>query len=308
MNRRLLVGMKTARIGSSMAIAAMIAVQLGIAGSVGVMDRLGAEGAAWLRLAAAGLLLPLLVRPRLRSFGAANLRAAALLGIVTAGTTILFMASVARLPLGTASAIEFLGPLGVAAARGRRGTLAFPLLAAGGVVLLTTPWRGEVDLLGVGLALAAAACWAAYILLTQRVGDALDGLSGLAVSMPVAGFVATFTVSPAAFAAITPGDVLLGGGLGLLLIVAYGLEMLALRRLTTAAFGTLMALEPAVALVIGAALLHQIPDLLGVLGMLFVVAAGVGATRSGERVSPTAEPRAATRDDALSMTRSGLAT
>jgi inner membrane transporter RhtA len=273
-----------------------------------VMDRLGAEGAAWLRLAAAGLLLPLLVRPKVRSFGAANLRAAALLGVVTAGTTILFMASVARLPLGTASAIEFLGPLGVAAARGRRGTLAFPLLAAGGVLLLTTPWRGEVDLLGVGLALAAAACWAAYILLTQRVGDALDGLSGLAVSMPVAGFVATFTVSPAAFAAITPGDALLGGGLGLLLIIAYGLEMLALRKLTTSAFGTLMALEPAVALVIGAVLLHQIPDLLGVVGVLVVVAAGVGATRSGERVSPSEEPRAAVPDDARSMTHSGLAT
>src|SRR4051812_25263030 len=200
--------MNTARIGTSMAIAAMITVQLGIAGSVDVMDRLGAEGAAWLRLPAARLVPPLLVRPKLRSFGAATLRAAALLGIVTAGTTILFMASVARLPLGTASAIEFLGPLGVAAARGRRGTSAFPLLAAGGVILLTTPWRGEVDLLGVGLALAAAACWAAYILLTQRVGDALDGLQGLAVSMPVAGLVATFTVSPAAFAAITPGDLL----------------------------------------------------------------------------------------------------
>jgi inner membrane transporter RhtA len=68
-----------------------------------------------------------------------------------------------------------------------------------------------------------------------------------------------------------------------LLLVAYGLEMLSLRRLTAAAFGTLMALEPAAALLIGAVGLHQVPDLTGVAGMALVVAAGVGATRAGAR-------------------------
>ena len=93
------------------------------------------------------------------------------LGLVTGGVTLLFMAAVARLPLGTASALEFLGPLGVAVARGRGRNAAWPLLAAVGVLLLTRPWEGSVDLLGVGFALAAACCWAAYILLTQHVGD-----------------------------------------------------------------------------------------------------------------------------------------
>ena len=111
----------------------------------------------------------------------------------------LFMAAVARLPLGTASALEFLGPLGVAVARSRGGrTLVWPLLAAVGVVLLTEPWHGGVDLVGVAFALGAAACWAAYILLTQRVGDEVAGLHGLAVSLPVAGLVATAGRRPGA--------------------------------------------------------------------------------------------------------------
>jgi len=279
--------MTTVKTGTSMAVAAMLAVQLSIAGAVGMIDRVGAEGAAWLRLASAGVLLLVLVRPRLRAFGAAQLRAAALLGLATAGTTVLFMAAAGRLPLGTASAIEFLGPLGVAVARGRRGTLWWPLLAGGGVVLLTAPWRGVVDLAGVGLALAAAACWAAYILLTQKVGDEMHGLQGLAVSMPVAAVAATFTVPPARFGAFTAEDAVLGAGLGVLMLVAYALEMLALRRLTAAAFGTLMALEPAIALLVGAVGLHQFPDLAGAVGMALVVAAGVGATRAGARTAPS---------------------
>ena len=72
----------------------------------------------------------------------------------------------------------------------------WPGLAAIGVVLLTQPWQGAVDPVGVLYALGAAACWAGYILLTQRVGDEVAGINGLAVSMPVAGVVATIVVGP----------------------------------------------------------------------------------------------------------------
>src|SRR5688572_22391658 len=139
----------------------MLCVQLGLAASVGLIDRLGTEGTAWLRLAWAGLLLAVLVRPPLREFTRRGLLTCALLGVVTAGLTFLFMAAVARIPLGTASALEFLGPLGVAVVRGRQGTKVWPALAAVGVLLLTEPWHGDVDLIGVGYALAAAVCWAA---------------------------------------------------------------------------------------------------------------------------------------------------
>src|SRR5919112_3600697 len=175
-----------ARSGAALAVGAMLCVQLGLAASVGLFDRVGPEGAAWLRLAWAGVLLAVLVRPRPSQFSRSGLLACVALGVVTAGLTLFFMAAVARLPLGTASALEFLGPLGVAVVRGGRGKLQWPALAAVGVVLLTEPWHGGADPVGVAFALAAAACWAAYILLTQRVGDEVAGVQGLAVSMPVA--------------------------------------------------------------------------------------------------------------------------
>ncbi|MGW4948292.1 EamA family transporter [Actinoplanes sp. NPDC004185] len=272
-----------------MALASMVLVQLGLAVSVGLLDQIGAEGAAWLRLAWAGVILLVLVRPRLRSFTRASLLNTIALGVVTAGVTMLFMAAIARLPLGTASALEFLGPLGVAVVRGRRGTKLWPALAAVGVVLLTEPWHGGIDLAGVGFALAAALCWAAYILLTQRVGDDVAGLQGLAVSMPVAALVATVVAGPAVLGQITWQLLLAGVGLAIMLpVVPFALEMLALRRLTTAAFGTLMSLEPALALLIGLLVLGQVPGWAPVAGIAFVVAAGIGAERTGARSA--AEP------------------
>lgn len=80
---------------------------------------------------------------------------------------------------------------------------------------------------------------------------------------------------------------LIGIGLAILLpMVPFALELMALRRLTTAAFGTLMALEPGFAMAIGLVILHQVPEPLGVLGMCLVVAAGIGAARSGARTPP----------------------
>ena len=114
-----------------MALASMTLVQLGLAASIGLMDQLGAAGVAWLRLTWAGVLLLVLVRPRPSAFTRSSLLACIALGVVTAGITMLFMASVERLPLGTASALEFLGPLGVAIARGR-GTARVWALGGGG--------------------------------------------------------------------------------------------------------------------------------------------------------------------------------
>jgi inner membrane transporter RhtA len=280
----------SARTGTLMAVASMTCVQLGLAASVGLFDKIGPEGAAWLRLAWAGVIVLVLVRPRRSDFTRRGLVAGVALGVVTAGVTMLFMAAVDRLPLGTASALEFLGPLGVAVARSRGGRLLlWPLLAGVGVLLLTEPWRGEVDPVGVAFALGAAACWAAYILLTQAVGDELDGLHGLAVSLPVAGIVATLVAGPGTWPSLTWQVAVIGIGLAFLLpVVPFSLEMLALRRLTTGAFGTLMSLEPAIALVVGLLLLHQTPGLWPVVGIGFVVAAGIGAERTGARAHAAA--------------------
>ena len=273
-----------ARAGTSMAIASMLCVQLGLAASVGLIDELGAEGAAWLRLAWAGVLLLLVVRPRPRDYTRQTFAACVLLGLVTAGVTLLFMASLARLPLGTASALEFLGPLGVAVARGKGGTKVWPALAALGVLMLTQPWSGTVDPVGVAFALAAAACWAAYILLTQHVSDGVEGIKALAVTMPVAALAATVVAGPSTFGRLTPELLLVGIGLALLLpVIPFTLELLALRRLTTTAFGTLMSLEPAFAVLVGLVVLDQVPNALAAVGIGFVVTAGIGAARSGAR-------------------------
>ena len=184
--------------------------------------------------------------------------------------------------------MEFLGPLGVAVAHGKgRNRIIWPGLAAVGVVLLTEPWAGGVDPVGVMFALGAAVCWAVYILLTQRVGDEVAGINGLAVSMPVAGLVATIAVGPMVIPRMTPEILLIGIGLAILLpVVPFALELLALRRLTTAAFGTLMSLEPAFAMIVGLIVLHQVPGPGGVVGICFVVAAGIGAARTGARAAP----------------------
>jgi inner membrane transporter RhtA len=279
-----------------MAVASMTCVQLGIAASVGLFDEVGAEGAAALRLAWAGALLLVLVGPPRSDVSRRALSGAVALGAATAGMTLCFMAAVARLPLGTASALEFLGPLGVAVARGHGTSRMWPASAAVGVVLLTQPWHGAADAVGIAFALIAALFWAAYIVLTQRVGDELSGIKGLAISMPVAGAIALVVAGPSLASNLTPGLAVAGLGLAVLLpVIPFALEMLALRRLTAAAFGTLMSLEPAIAVAVGLVALGQVPGLPAAAGTLLVVAAGIGAQRTGAR------PRAARAPTRLSF-------
>ncbi len=276
-----------------MAVGSMTCIQIGLALSVPLFGEIGPVGTVWLRLSWAGLILLVAVRPRPWRFRRRILLAAIALGVVTAGVTMLFMEAIARMPLGTATALEFLGPLGVAVARagvrqGGRRRLLWPGLAAAGVLVLTHPWQGGGSPLGVVFALGAAACWACYILLTQAVGDEVAGLEGLAVSIPVAALVATPFAGSGIGPALTPRLLLAGLGLALLLpVIPFALEMNALRRLTTAAFGTLMCLEPALALLAGLALLGQAPSPWALAGVALVVAAGLGAERTGARQDDT---------------------
>jgi inner membrane transporter RhtA len=273
-----------AGIGTSMAVASMCFVQLGIAASVGLFDQIGPEGAAWLRLAWAGVIMAVVARPWQQSWTRSGLATCVLLGVVTGAITLLFMAAVARIPLGTASALEFLGPLTVALVHGRASARVWALLAGAGVLLLTERWHGGTDLVGIAFALSAAVCWACYILLTQRAADEVTGLRALGVSMPVAAVVATLVAGHTTFGLLTWQLLVVGFGLALLLpVIPFCLELLALRRLTTASFGTLMSLEPAIATLIGVVVLSQLPTLGAVVGITLVVAAGIGATRTGAR-------------------------
>jgi inner membrane transporter RhtA len=266
-----------------MAAASMSFVQLGLALSVRLFGQLGPLGVAGLRLAWGGVLLVVLIRPRLRHFTGKDLLACSVLGAVTAGMMLLFMLAIARIPLGTASALEFLGPLAVSLYGPGGGHRRWAAPAAIGVVLLTQPWKGGINPAGLVFALAAAACWGAYILLTQHVGDNVTGLTGLAISIPVAGIIAMLAAVPS-LSRVTWQ--LLGIMLGLAAlhpVVTFSLELHALRRLTASAFSTLMSLEPAIALLAGLLVLRQVPGVPSAAGIILVVIAGIAATRTGAR-------------------------
>lgn len=269
----------------TLAVAAMFSVQLGSALSVPLMDRVGPAGTAWLRLSAGALIFLAIARPPVRTLRRDDLPALIGLGVATGLLTTLFLAAITRIPLGTAVAIEFLGPLGVAAARSHsRRALVWPGLALAGVLLLTEPWRGSVNLAGIGFAAGAAVGWALYILLTQQIGDRFAGLQGLSLTIPVAAVTAAVAGVPQAAGQLTPEVLAAAVGLAVLLpVLPFALEMTALRHLTHAAFGTLMALEPAIGVILGLVVLHQHPGPAQIVGIALVVLAGAGAQRNGRR-------------------------
>lgn len=273
----------------SLAVVAMLFIQLSSALSVTVIDAVGAGGAAWLRMCFGALFLVLIVRPSLRSIRRADVPNLLMLGTVTGLMTTLFLAALERIPLGTAVAIEFLGPLTVAAVMSRRRrALVWPALAFVGVVLLTEPWNGATDALGILFAVLAGACWGFYNVLTQRVGDRFSGISGLAYTIPIAAVVTTIVGVPSVIGgSLTLPIILLAAGIALLTpVISFGLEMLALRRMTHTAFGTLLAIEPAFAIIIGLIVLSQTPGALQVIGIVIVVIAGAAAQRDGTRSRP----------------------
>jgi inner membrane transporter RhtA len=277
--------------------AAMLSAQLGAAISVGLFDEIGVAGTAWLRITLGAIGFVLIARPRYWRWTWRELRAPVLLGVVSAVMTLSFLAAMDLLPLGTVVAIGFLGPLTVAALHSRTcRALAWPALALVGVVLLTEPWQGTPSLLGIAYAALSGVCWGLYIVVTQHVGDRFAGVDGLAISLPVAAVVTAVVGLPQAWGHLTPQVLLVGLAAALLIpLMTWTLELYALRRLTKSAFGTLMALEPAIALAIGMVVLHQVPAAPQLIGIGCVVLAGIAAERTGQREAdlPDFETRAA---------------
>ena len=282
----------------ALALTGMFSVQLGSALSVDVINAVGPAGTAWLRLSMGALVFLAIGRPPLRQVRRPDIPALVGLGVTTGLVTIAFLAAIERIPLGTAVAIEFLGPLTVAAIRsdGRRA-LVWPALALAGVVLLTEPWQGHLNPAGVGFAALAALGWATYVLLTQHIGDRFSGLSGLSLTVPIAALTAATIGIPQAAGHITPGILAAAAGLAILLpVLPFALELIALRHMTTAAFGTLMAVEPAIGVLLGLLVLHQQPAVPHLVGILLVVLAGAAAQRRGRRHSKGVEGTSASSE------------
>jgi len=269
----------------TLAVIAMLSIQSGAALSISLFDHIGPAGTAWLRMALGAIILLAIARPSVRGLNRSQWLSLLGLGVAAGGMTTAFLSALDRLPLGTTVSIEFLGPLTVAAISGRTFRAALlPLLALVGVVLLTEPWQGDFEWIGVGFALIAAFGWGCYIVMTQHVGDRFSGIEGLALSMPIAALTSTFVGLPQAWGNLSWSVVGVGVILALLTpVFPFTLEMIALRKMTKRAFGTLMAVEPAIAAAIGMLILMQVPDPLHLVGMFCVIIAGVVTQRDSTR-------------------------
>ncbi len=249
---------------------------LGASIAVGIFEELSPSVIAWLRLVGAAAILLAWRRPRRAAWRGRRLLLAGAFGLATGLMNLAFYESIARLPLGTAVAIEFCGPVAVAAigSRGRRDVGALALAVLGVVLIADVQWSGSPA--GVLLALAAAALWAGYIVLGKRVAGAGAGagLDGLAVGMTV-GVVLLCPLALGAGPVVrSPRLFVLAVGVGLLAsVVPYALDQLVLRRVGRARFALLLALLPATASLVGLAVLRQVPRPAEAAGILAVVGA-----------------------------------
>jgi inner membrane transporter RhtA len=268
---------------TGLVLVAIASTQLGAALAKSLFDQLGPTGTVLLRVVFAAVALTLIWRPGLRRWSRRELALAAAFGVALAGMNLSFYAALDRIPLGVAVTLEFSGPLGVALLGSRRALdVLWALLAAAGIVLLADPTGGTTDALGVAFALVAGACWAAYILLSQRAGRAFPGGTGLALAMSI-GVVLLLPVgvSDGGAALLDPSALAIGASVALLSsAIPYSLELEALRRLPARVFGVLMSLEPAVAALVGFAVLGELLGAREVAAIVLVVTASVGASRS----------------------------
>lgn len=265
----------------ALVLAGILSVQLGAAIAKNLFAITGASGAVALRLFFAAVVLLLLWRPSLRVTRSA-LPVVIGYGVVLASMNISFYLAIARIPLGVAVTFEFLGPLTVSLLGAKRWLHAlWAVLAAAGVVLLTGSVR--IDWLGVGLAVLAGAFWGGYIMVTAALGKRTSDGSGLALAMSVAALVAVpVGLIGAGTSMLHPIALLAAFGVALLSsVVPYSVELEALRRIPPRVFGVLMSLEPAVAALIGLLVLGEALRPLQWLAICCVVAASIGATRTG---------------------------
>jgi inner membrane transporter RhtA len=273
----------------ALVIAAVVSVQCGSAAATTLFDQVGPAGAVLYRLLFAAILLLAVWRPAPLEAGREGLLLAVAFGVTLAGMNFCFYEALDRIDLGIAVTFEFVGPLLVGLLASRRALdLVWVGCAATGVLLLTRP-SGSATAAGIGFALLAGAFWAAYILLSARVGRAFPGGRGLALAMGIA---AVLMLAPGTAAAggdlIDPGAAAIGAATAVLSsVIPYSLELEALRRIAVGTFGVLMSMEPAVAALIGLVALGQGLAAVEVAGIALVVVASAGVLGASVARAPT---------------------
>lgn len=271
---------------SGLVLLGILSVQVGAGLAKNLFAELSPSAVVFLRIATSAVMLLAVARPKVRGLSRRDLAVGVAFGLSLGLMNLSFYEALARMPIGIAVAIEFIGPLTLAvvssrhAARsavggtGRRGRdPARPLGDAG-----TASW------VGIGFAALAGTCWAAYIVLSAATGARFPGASGLSFAM----IVSTIVVAPIGIGSggselLRPELLLLGAGVGLLSsFIPYSLELEALRRMPKRVFGILMSLEPAAAALVGLLVLHEVLQVREWAAIGCVVIASIGATRAGD--------------------------
>jgi inner membrane transporter RhtA len=271
-------------VGVALVIGSCLSLPFGAAVAAQLFPVLGPWGVTSLRVAIAAILLVVIVRPKPGKWTRPQWLAAVLFGVSLAAMNGFFYAAIDRIPLGPAVAIEFLGPLVLAAVLTRRlADAAWVGVALVGMVVLGIDGligAEPLDPLGVVFILIAAGFWVMYIRMSARVGALIPGNSGLAMGLLVAAVLLIPVGVPAASTVAMDPLLLLLAAITAVLssVIPYSFELAALRRLPQRVFGVLLSLEPAFATLAGWLILGQDATPLRMLAVALVIAASVGTT------------------------------
>ncbi|MGM7680141.1 EamA family transporter [Microbacterium sp. A94] len=276
-------------VGVALVVGSCLSLPFGAAIATQLFPALGAWGVTSLRIGIAALLLLVIVRPRVRGWSKQQWITAVLFGVSLTGMNGFFYAGIERVPLGPAVAIEFLGPLVLAAVLTRRlldgvwvtvALIGMALLGVDGIL-----GADPLDPLGVFFTLIAAGFWAFYIRMSASVGKAIPGSGGLVVGLLVASVLLLPIGVPTTIAAASDISLLLLALATAVLssVIPYSFELAALRRLPQRVFGVLLSLEPAFATLAGWLVLAQSATPLRLAAVALVVVASVGITVGARR-------------------------
>ena len=260
----------------------IVSVQAGAAIAKDLFGTISPTSMVFLRLVTSTLVLLAIARPSWRGRSRADWLVVAGFGVSLGLMNWAIYQSFARIPLGIAVTIEFIGPLTLAVLGSRRARdLVWVGLAALGVVLLGFE-PADLDPAGVAFALLAGAAWASYILLSAQTGQRWPGFDGLAIASAFATLLLTGpAIVSGGTALLDPHVLLIGVLVGVLSsVIPYSCELVALRSLAPSVFGILMSLEPAAAALAAIVVLQELLSPIQWLAVVCVVIASVGATRS----------------------------
>ena len=261
---------------------AMMSIQSGASLAKSLFPLIGAPGVTALRIALGTLILVVVFKPWRLRFKKEQRLPLLFYGLALGGMNYMFYLSIQTIPLGIAVALEFTGPLAVALFSSRRPVdFIWVVLAVLGLWFLLPLGQSvsQIDLTGAALALGAGACWAVYILTGQRAGEehgpatvALGSLIAAVIFVPIGMAQATDSIWQWSILPVGLAVAILSTAL------PYSLEMIALTRLPTRIFGTLMSMEPALAAISGMIFLGETLTLVQTLALCSIIAASMGST------------------------------